>query len=374
MSNYPTVRPSMTLDFEKSKQLDPRVSFSRSSAATYIEGGLVKYATADQARFEDKGLLVEESRTNEIPYSEDFTHSSWTNVNVTVTSNNTTAPDGTLNAADRLQIGDTNGIIYNNTVGGVASNSTISMWVKAVNPGTDDVFRLASAGDLSADLTATNEWVRYTFTSSTTTSSLHGIARPSDNTAADVYVWGAQFEEGKTFPTSYIPTSGLTVTRSIDIVQITDNNFTSLWTPNAGAWIVKGGPTYNVVTNSSLVRVDANSSAYAMTMNVKPTDSRLQFAIKDTSTTSGDIANTVVNTNSTQALAWDTDIDSTVNIIITQKKLNLYTETPRTLNPLINKFSIGSYRESFNVLNGHISRVAYYEQRLTASELQTLTL
>ena len=211
-NKFPDVRPALNLDFANTKRLDPRITFTRSSTGTYVdEFGVIKTAASNEARFDHDsdgnslGLLIEESRTNEFPYSEDFSNSSWTKVNTTVTTNAATAPDST-STANRLQIGATNGVVYNNTVGGVASNSTISMWVKAVNPGTDDVFRLVSAGDLSGDLTATNEWVRYTFTSNTFTSSLHGIARPADNTAADVYVWGAQFEETKLFPTSYIPT------------------------------------------------------------------------------------------------------------------------------------------------------------------------
>jgi len=33
---YPTIMPALTLDFQNSQQLDPRVTFSRSSSATYI--------------------------------------------------------------------------------------------------------------------------------------------------------------------------------------------------------------------------------------------------------------------------------------------------------------------------------------------------
>ena len=77
MSIYPTVRPSLTLDFQKSKQLDPRISFSRSSSATYVEGGVVKYADEHEARFEDEGLLIEESRINVVKANTTGSDAGW---------------------------------------------------------------------------------------------------------------------------------------------------------------------------------------------------------------------------------------------------------------------------------------------------------
>ena len=33
---YPTVRPTLNLDFAKTKALDPRVTFTRASTATFV--------------------------------------------------------------------------------------------------------------------------------------------------------------------------------------------------------------------------------------------------------------------------------------------------------------------------------------------------
>ena len=74
---------TITLDFANRGQLDLKITFSSSSSAlSNPDIGLITLASDHEARFEKEGLLIEESRTNEIPYSEDFTHSSWTNVNV----------------------------------------------------------------------------------------------------------------------------------------------------------------------------------------------------------------------------------------------------------------------------------------------------
>ena len=58
---YPTIRPELTLDFANSRQLDPRITFSRTSGATYLnpDTGLITLASDHEARFEKEGLLIE---------------------------------------------------------------------------------------------------------------------------------------------------------------------------------------------------------------------------------------------------------------------------------------------------------------------------
>ena len=371
---YPAVEPSLNLDFANSKKLDSRITFTRGSTATYSdESGIIRTAAANEARFDHDsdgnslGLLIEESRTNEFPYSEDFSNSSWTKVNTTVTTNAATAPDGT-STANRLQIGATNGVIYDNAVQGVASNSTISMWVKAVNPGTDDVFRLASAGDLTADLTATNEWVRYTFTSSTNTSSLHGIARPSDNTAADVYVWGAQFEEGKTFPTSYIPTAGATATRAVDVASITGSNFSSWYNNNQGTYFLNA-VTLNGSTATNTTQDNLIDDGY---MNIQDYVGASVRRRAIATNPSGDF-----NFNPSQApsrrvaVAFDSSSANAAYNGILQSVDTTVSGLPNTASSLRIGATITGLAP---VEQGYITRLTYWPTRLPDATLQALTL
>lgn len=75
---YPIVRPTLNLNFAKTKRLDPRITFSRSSSGTYVDAnGVIQSAATNVARFdhnpttgESLGLLVEEARTNKESGSE----------------------------------------------------------------------------------------------------------------------------------------------------------------------------------------------------------------------------------------------------------------------------------------------------------------
>ena len=50
---YPTVRPTLNLDFAKTKALDPRVTFTRASTATFVGAdGLIQTAASGAARFD----------------------------------------------------------------------------------------------------------------------------------------------------------------------------------------------------------------------------------------------------------------------------------------------------------------------------------
>ena len=80
-SNFPAIKPTLLLDFANTKQLDPRVTFTRASTGTF-------YGT--QTAKAEENLLVQ---------SQDFT-TTWSvaSQNATITANTTAAPDGTTTA------------------------------------------------------------------------------------------------------------------------------------------------------------------------------------------------------------------------------------------------------------------------------------
>ena len=69
---YPTVRPTLNLDFAKTKALDPRITFTRASTGTYVgANGLIQTAASGAARF-DHNPTTEEARTNLVLRSDAF--------------------------------------------------------------------------------------------------------------------------------------------------------------------------------------------------------------------------------------------------------------------------------------------------------------
>ena len=80
-ADLPDIRPSLLLDFANSKTLDPRITFTRGSTATYWDG-----------------KTTTKAEENLLSYSEQFDNSYWTKAGLTITADNTTAPDGTTTA------------------------------------------------------------------------------------------------------------------------------------------------------------------------------------------------------------------------------------------------------------------------------------
>ena len=273
--DYPTIEPSLRLDFANARALDPRITFTRASTATYAgRDGLIKTAGVDEARFdhdpitgESLGLMIEEPRTNILLYS-DITSgeglgNGWAiGGNRASKGSNVTAPDGTLSAWNSVYNGTAgDASVYG--VGGevTTSNSTAyTLSVFAKVPSTNTYVTGVRVRTYNNDHSATfnlltgtivggvegtttrrmeaypNGWYRCSITFTSGTDGNQGVqfymVNPSNSTSMndanangeEIYYWGAQLEQGS-FPTSYITTSGSTATREVDTAQINNIQF-----------------------------------------------------------------------------------------------------------------------------------------------------
>jgi len=186
--------------------------------------------------------ILEPQRTNLVTYSEDFSNAYWSKSRASVVLNSTISPDGSLNASKLVEDTTSGGhILYKNNITTGAGINTLSVKVKANGRnwvllydseqgeavyfdikngvagtivGTPDAYSIKKLPngwyDISLTTTAT---LRVDFQIYTAESD--GNNAYLGDGVSGIYVWGAQLEQGS-YPTSYIPTNGTTVTRSAE--------------------------------------------------------------------------------------------------------------------------------------------------------------
>ena len=190
-------------------------------------------------------LLLEPQRTNAALWSEQFNN--WTrSARVDLTTNNTTAPDGTQ-SADKIELNATGGNETYYYISAIAIGYTLSVFVKkntarwfcigTNSPLNNRVFFDLDNGVVGTEATGytgaieaigTDGWYRCSITIGTGASlsqffdlMLSNADGSLSGTVGDsVWIWGAQCEQGA-YATSYIPTLGSTVTRLADAASKT---------------------------------------------------------------------------------------------------------------------------------------------------------
>ena len=361
------------------------------------------FASPDQPRFdhdpitgESKGLLIEESRTNLIEYSEDFSNWSIYNGPLEVTHNTVIAPDGTLAATiiKDISTGSYSGIYESLDIN--SGDYTSSVFIKQGSSATSSIWiALTEAGMVKQETitwtagvpTASsiqfidmgNGWYRaYVTVTSTTSQSMIMYLLPcgfnATYTGTTVF-WGAQLEGGS-FPTSYIKTSGASATRSADNASITGENFSSWYRQDEGSFEVdfkSNSPINKWVYIFSLTQNgDYTVNNLALRHPINEETVACRFLVNGSAQfEAGKIDQSYDHLGFSKAVIAYNNQD--ISVGTTSEFLTQATSIgPNNLNQ-INLFDINSTSESAYSNCGHIKKLSYYPQRLTNEQLQQLT-
>ena len=412
--------PALDLNFATNRSLPadygPTPSFSRASTGTYFNSsGVLTLAAINAPRFDhtyngtswiSRGLLVEEQRTNSLTYSENFSNAYWTKFNsptLTADTSETTSPDGN-NAATKVVSGTTSETdIYRTGIYSGSAAITFSIYAKA---GTSNFFGIGLNGgaadftvnfDLSNGTYNQRNSTGYTGTSISITSVGNGwyrcsltVTNPSVSTGVylyccansastsattsgnSMYLFGAQFEVGA-FQTSYIKSnSGSSTTRSADVCQITGSDFSSFWNASEGSVAVEYIQHKPLNIGTVVSFSDGGTSNvlydYASEGTSGGTDYGPSFYIRSGGTFTVENNNSPIGSGLQKYAVTFKANDFAMSYL----GRTVQTDTTVTL-PTVNQMGIGKALFAQYPFSGHISRLRYFNTRLTNSKLQELS-
>jgi hypothetical protein len=352
-------------------------SFDRGSIATVVnKNGLIETVGVDEPRIDflnnTKGhLLLEPSRQNKVPYSQDFTSSLWSaQSGATKQHNVAISPDGTQNASRFNFDGTSNGRVEYNNISGltVGVSYTISVYLKSESGNIENV-QIGDAGWGLKTVTVTNKWQRYTQT--ITSNGSIAYPRVRLDAVGSVLVWGYQLEAGS-YATSYIPTSGQSggVTRSAETAV--DSGNTNVINSTEGTLYVEANFLEGYDNNNFLATIFDNSNGANNNVFIQRYLGNIQAKITVGGTTQAEITQSGTTSGNKKIAFTYKSNEFKLFVNGSQVGSTATSGSVFTANTL-DKINVGSYYNDTLPFNNAIKDLRVYNTALSDSELQALT-
>ena len=414
-SNFPAIRPSLLLDFQKSRAVDPRITFTRASTATYFdEDGILQSALANVPRIDFNpstlvcnGLLIEEQRTNSI--RNNTMQGAVAGSPGTLPTNWTYLEAGSELAAAVVGTGTESGITYidlkvsgtvtaqrsaliffeSSTATSASQSWTESLYLKLQAGSTANIEQINIRTDyynstptfisstVGAALTVTTTALNTqrqsnSVTTPASTAFIQPMLRVRSNASGAIDITlriGLPQLELGAFATSVIPTTTTALTRNADVASMTGTNFSDWYNASEGTVVIDCPANSSNVSITALTISDGTNSNRIF-IGAGANNAAWNPFLVTSGTSQGSLStgsSYPPQTNPRLAVAYKTDdsaacvsgvapvVDTTVNL------------------PVVNRMNIGASGVGTVGLNGTIRRIAYYPTRLPNTTLQALT-
>lgn len=313
-------------------------------------GGLLISFGTGVPRITDKGLLIEETRTNSAIQSRVMTNVAWTASNMTVATTATGA-DGVANTGTTLTSTAGNGTVLQSITLASAAY-TYSVWLKRIS-GSGNVDITVDNGTTWTTQTLTTAYQQFQVTK-TAANPIIGIrlVTSGDSVAADFN----QLEAGS-FATTPITTTTIAVARAADVITL--NSFTGLVSSPLSLYTAVNIPQTNGAINWRAIEVTDGSA----TAQIRNNGGTTWIGVLNAGTVNGTAVTTGRHKIATRQSLNDLDIavDGTLSVAITSAADmgtitridlgNTQTASPRQLNGYLERMAIWNYGVSNGVLS-----------------------
>lgn len=319
-----------------------QLSVANNGGYVQSQAGIWTSIGSNTARWSDKGLLIEEARTNNLLQCRDMTNAAWVKGATVTVAQTQTGIDGTGNSATLVTGGAvqaTNTVLQTITL--ASATDTYSVWLKRVT-GSGTV-EISPDGSTWTAVTLTTAYQQFQVTQAAVVNPVCGIRIQTngDQVAADF----SMLENGVSFATSPILTTAATATRNADVISLTGV-----------------GATVSI----------ASKSLYAQTIGVEGVNNGLTRVIafgfgpeigffNSTTTTVADGVNSTTNAATPSALnKIAVGADNTSMTIITNNSAKATQATSTWATGVIGATCyIGNVSNGLAALNGYIQRAAF---------------
>jgi hypothetical protein len=366
-------------------------TFARATTAYYTDptDGLVKTVASGAARFPagkfGRGLLIESAATNILVRSEEFDNASWIKTNVTVAANTTDTKDpngGTT--ADSLTTTSTNGTVAQETSTNIGTNPGVfSVYLKTKQLGSQSatltIYRVIAGTTLATQaITITSQWqrfsVQYPYAGGGAITDNWAVMITFPDNGEVFYAWGAQFEAGRQFATTYMPTTSAAATRNTDVLTFAASSFfdDEPIYGSIGLWI---NPSFAYATNQlshQLLFVDGISSSDLIDLNITSANEVI-FIIYDKLGSFASVGISLADYWSSGWLrvdcTWDLTISNGLKVYINGILRNTSSNSSFSPKRIGTNFRIGSNQAGTYFADGIIDEVELRKDVLTAQQI-----